>query len=153
MYTFLAYVCTCLSPSSVCVRVKLMRALLLLLLLLITLFPVVLPFSLFAFQAEQCLKREKERVSHYLHASSEAKLQEVSGHLTRLHSSRTQVTHPGGYCYRPTLFASLRMQVCDADSVSPTAVMHRSVPIVCTELSWTTPRATLSVDEMAEQDC
>jgi hypothetical protein len=29
-------------------------------------------------QAEECLKREKERVGHYLHASSEQKLLEVS---------------------------------------------------------------------------
>ena len=29
------------------------------------------------FQAEECLKREKDRVSNYLHSSSEPKLLEV----------------------------------------------------------------------------
>jgi hypothetical protein len=34
-------------------------------------------------QAEECLKRERERVSHYLHSSSETKLVEVSSlHIT-----------------------------------------------------------------------
>ena len=35
----------------------------------------------FELQAEECLKREKERVGHYLHASSEPKLLEVSRHF------------------------------------------------------------------------
>jgi hypothetical protein len=33
-------------------------------------------------QAEDCLKRERERVSHYLHASTEQKLVEVRLNLT-----------------------------------------------------------------------
>jgi hypothetical protein len=34
-------------------------------------------------QAEECLKRERDRVSHYLHSSSEIKLVEVSWlHIT-----------------------------------------------------------------------
>lgn len=33
--------------------------------------------SLLDIQAEECLKREKDRVSHYLHSSSEIKLLEV----------------------------------------------------------------------------
>lgn len=32
---------------------------------------------LLVLQAEECLKREKDRVSHYLHSSSESKLLEV----------------------------------------------------------------------------
>lgn len=32
-------------------------------------------------QAEECLKKEKDRVSHYLHSNSEQKLVEVIFHL------------------------------------------------------------------------
>lgn len=34
-------------------------------------------FVLSKFQAEECLRREKDRVAHYLHSSSEPKLLEV----------------------------------------------------------------------------
>lgn len=37
----------------------------------------IVPESLLLLQAEECLKREKDRVSHYLHFSSEEKLLEV----------------------------------------------------------------------------
>lgn len=33
-------------------------------------------------QAEDCLRRERDRVSHYFHASTEQKLVEVSVNLT-----------------------------------------------------------------------
>ena len=38
---------------------------------------VYFPIRLFGIQAEECLKREKDRVAHYLHSSSEPKLLEV----------------------------------------------------------------------------
>jgi hypothetical protein len=39
---------------------------------------MLIDYTLFFHKAEECLKREKERVGHYLHISSEQKLLEVS---------------------------------------------------------------------------
>jgi hypothetical protein len=54
-------------------------------------------------QAEECLKREKERVGHYLHASSEQKLLEVSNLavLEWMYKSVWPFMEASSLCHKP----------------------------------------------------
>ena len=52
-------------------------------------------------QAEECLKREKDRVSHYLHSSSEPKLLEVCSFSSQSNKICLWVLglRPNSYCF------------------------------------------------------